>query len=113
MPAYAYTTRVDRDRQLVKGGTISCDLDTLSIDEAIEALNNLKMMLPGDCSKATLEIDTDYEYGGHCLVSRLNWYRLETPEERDERVKKAEAYNAEVKKRKREEFERLKKELGG
>jgi len=80
-----------------------------SVIEMLQSFCREKNISPDE---ATIYVSSYEEYGNPTTEISIQWYSLETEEERDARVANEEAYNKKAKEERRKLLKALKEELG-
>ena len=80
-----------------------------TIIEMLQSFCREKNISPDE---ATIDVRSYEEYGNPTTEISIQWYSLETEEERDARVANEEAYNKKAKEERRKLLKALKEELG-
>lgn len=80
-----------------------------TVIEMLQSFCREKIISPDD---ATIDVSSYEEYGSPTTEISIQWFSLETEEERDARVANDEAYNKKAKEERRKLLKTLKEELG-
>jgi hypothetical protein len=97
--------QLDPTPKKVYGGTIELEIDGLSVREAAEVLSTLS--IPDEAVETIVDLENNNDYAS----SAVTWYRLETLDEVQARIQRANQEQQRSIQRRREQYEALRQEF--